>query len=317
MPNLSRAPVAPVRDWYCDSAHWEQFTPRAGDVIIATAPKVGTTWTQQIVSLLVFQNPEPRHLGMLSPWLDCRFQIPLPVALQLLEAQTHRRFIKSHLPMSALPLWDEVKYIHVARDGRDACMSYLNHINGYTPLVWERLDATGEADPLLPGAKPRPPRDTRGFFRHWIEQGGTRKAELMADAFFEIERSFWVERTRPNVLLLHYNDMKADLDGEMRRIAAFLDIPVDEAVWPELVAAADFSAMQRHGDTLMAGIDVAFEGGHRTFLNKGTNGRWQGELTSDDLALYDRRVAAELSPPLAAWLEHGRHVAGDPRTAAH
>jgi len=138
----------------------------------------------------------------------------------------------------------------------------------------------------------------------------------MADAFFEIERSFWAERRRPNVLLLHYADMKADLDGEMRRIAAFLGIPVDEAVWPELVAAADFSAMQRNGDTLMAGIDVAFDGGHKTFLNKGTNGRWQGELTEEDLALYQRRVEAELSPGLARWLEHGRRVAGDPRAAA-
>ncbi|MCF8503668.1 MAG: sulfotransferase domain-containing protein [Caulobacter sp.] len=188
---LSRAPVAPVRDWYCDSAHWDQFTPRDGDVIIATAPKVGTTWTQQIVNLLVFQNPEPRQLGALSPWLDCRLQMPLPVALQVLEAQPHRRFVKSHLPMSALPIWDQVNYIHVARDGRDACMSYLNHINGYTPFTWSRLDAVGESDPLLPGAKPRPPRTTREFFHHWIEPGGTRKAELMADAFFEIERSFW------------------------------------------------------------------------------------------------------------------------------
>ncbi len=313
---LSRAPLAPVRDWYCDSAHWDQFTPRGGDVIIATAPKVGTTWTQQIVNLLVFQNPEPRHLGFLSPWLDCRFQMPLPVALQVLEAQPHRRFVKSHLPMSALPIWDEVKYIHVARDGRDACMSYFNHVSGYTPFAWSKLDEIGESDPLLPGPKPRPPRTAREFFHHWIEQGGTRKAELMADAFFEIERSFWAERTRPNVLLLHYNDMKADLDGEMRRIAAFLDIPVDETVWPELVAAADFSAMQRDGGTLMAGVDVAFEGGHKTFLNKGTNGRWQGELTDEDLGLYQRRVESELSPGLAAWLEKGRRIAGDPRASA-
>lgn len=313
---LSRAPVTPVRDWYCDSAHWDQFTPREGDVIIATAPKVGTTWTQRIVNLLVFQDPAPHPIGMLSPWLDCRFQMPLPVALEVLEAQTHRRFLKSHLPMSALPLWDEVRYIHVARDGRDACMSFLNHINGYTPFALDKLDEIGEADPGLPGARPRPPRTTREFFHHWIGEGGTRKAELMADAFFEIERSFWAERARPNMLLLHYADLKADLDGEMRRIAAFLEIPVNETLWPDLVAAAGFEAMQRDGATLMFGSDVAFEGGHKTFLNKGTNGRWQGELTAEDLALYHRRVAAELSPGLAAWLEHGRRVAGDPALAA-
>ncbi|MDQ0465547.1 aryl sulfotransferase [Caulobacter ginsengisoli] len=312
---LSRAPEKPVRDWYCDSAHWDQFTPRDGDVIIATAPKVGTTWTQQIVKLLVFQSPEPGPLGMVSPWLDCRFQMPLPVALQVLEAQPHRRFVKSHLPMSALPIWEDVKYIHVARDGRDACMSFFNHVSAYTPFALSMLDGIGEADPLLPGPWPRPPRTVREFFHHWIEPGGTRQAELMADGFFEIERSFWAERGRANVLLLHYADMKADLDGEMRRVAAFLDIPVNEALWPDLVAAADFSAMQRDGATLMMGSDVAFEGGHKTFLNKGTNGRWQGELTAEDLALYHQRVAAELSPGLAHWLEHGRLVAGDPAVA--
>lgn len=34
----------------------------------------------------------------------------------MIEAQTHRRFLKSHLPMDALPIYDEVRYIHVARD---------------------------------------------------------------------------------------------------------------------------------------------------------------------------------------------------------
>lgn len=162
----------------------------------------------------------------------------------------------------------------------------------------------------------RPPRDTRGFFHRWIAPGGTASAEQMGDGFFEIERSYWAERARENLLLVHYADLKADLDGEMRRISGFLDIPVDEAIWPTLVEAADFESMKRAGADLMPGAELSFEGGHTTFLNKGTNGRWQADLTQDDLALYDRRMATELSPALARWLEHGRLVAGDPETAA-
>lgn len=312
---LSRGPITPTRGYYCDSAQWGPYTPREGDIVIGTAPKVGTTWMQQIVGLLVFQSTDPKPLQFISPWLDCRLRNNLDQMLDLLEMQTHRRYIKSHLPLSALPVWDEVKYIHVARDGRDACLSYLNHNNAYTPAAWERLDAAAEADPDLPAPAPRAPRDTRGFFHHWIAPGGTAAAEQMGDGFFEIERSFWAERDRPNLLLVHYADLKADLDGEMRRISAFLDIPVDEALWPTLVEAAGFESMKKAGADLMPGAEMSFQGGHDTFLNKGTNGHWRSELTAEDLALYDQRVEAELSPGLAAWLADGRLATGDPRLA--
>lgn len=313
---LTRAPLAHVKGYYCDSAQWDGYVPREGDIVIGTAPKVGTTWMQQIVSLLVFQSTEPKPLHFISPWLDCRLRGNVDQMLALLEMQTHRRYIKSHLPLSALPVWSEVRYIHVARDGRDACLSYMNHNNAYTPAAWARLDAAAESDPDLPAPTPRPPRDTRGFFHHWIAPGGTAAAEQMGDGLFEIERSWWAERARDNLLLVHYADLKADLDGEMRRISGFLDIPVDEAIWPTLVEAADFESMKRAGADLMPGAELSFEGGHATFLNKGTNGRWRTDLTAGDLALYQQRVQAELSPALARWLEHGRRVAGDPRTAA-
>lgn len=313
---LSRAPIGRIKGYYCDSAQWDGYVPREGDIVIATAPKVGTTWTQQIVSLLVFQSTEPRPLHQISPWLDCRLRDNAAGMLALLDGQTHRRFIKSHLPLDGLPIHAEVKYIHVARDGRDACMSYLNHNSAYTDAVWGRLDAVAARDPDLPAPAPRPPRETRAFFQHWITPGGTASAEQMGDGFFEIERSFWAERARANLLLVHFNDLKADLDGEMRRIADFLEIETPPALWPELVAAAGFTAMQAAGEALLPGMDGSFEGGHMTFLNKGTNGRWQTDLTADDLALYQRRVQADLSPALARWLEHGRHVAGDPRAAA-
>lgn len=311
---LDRAPVREIRDFYCDSRQWDTYQPREGDVVIATAPKVGTTWTQQIVNLLIFQNVEPRPLTMLSPWLDCRIQMPLEMMVQIIEGQDHRRFLKSHLPLDGLPIYSETRYIHVARGGRDACMSFLNHINGYNSNVWERLDATGLGDPLIGVVKPRPPRTAREFFHHWIAPTETSAVELMSQSFFEIERSYWKERARTNLLLVHYNDLKADLHGEMARIAAFLEIDVADDLWPALVDAATFETMQRDGEALLPGMDMGFDGGVKTFLNKGTNNRWQGVLTDEDNALYDARIKAELSPGLISWLEAGRLVAGDPRS---
>ena len=127
---LIRKATRPVRDFTCDSRRRAAYKPREGDVIIATAPKVGTTWMQQIVSLLIFQSPKPRPLDETSPWIDCRFGGPGEQMLDSIEVQTHRGFLKSHLSLDALPIYDEVKYIHVARDGRDACMSLMNQLGG-------------------------------------------------------------------------------------------------------------------------------------------------------------------------------------------
>src|SRR5215470_10659968 len=118
---LIRPPTLIVRNPICSSEHWARYRPRRGDVVIATFPRVGTTWTQRIVSLLIFQSAEPRPMWPTSPHVDGRRE-PIEAVLARIEAQDHRRFLKSHLPFDALPIHDEVHYIHVARDPRDVCI---------------------------------------------------------------------------------------------------------------------------------------------------------------------------------------------------
>ncbi len=60
-----------------------------------------------------------------------------------------------------------------------------------------------------------------------------------------------------------------------------------------------------HAGTASCRAPVTFKGALQTFVFKGMNGRWRDVLTADELAAYDRRVAA-LPPECAAWLEHGR-----------
>src|SRR3954469_24784152 len=114
--------------------------------------------------------------------------------------------------------------------------------------------------------------------------------------------SWWNERHRSNVLLVHYNDLKADLSGEMRRVADFLGISVSPDVWPELVEAAGFEAMRRDGEVLMGSVAARFQGGGGRFFHQGTNGRWRDVFHEEDLALYDAKVKAELSPACARWV---------------
>jgi aryl sulfotransferase len=315
MPKLVRPALEEVRTRVFDSARWSGYRARPDDIIIATYSKCGTTWTQRIVSMLVFGSPDPRPVWDSSPWPDARFGPPIEAVHALAESQTHRRFFKSHLPLDALPLYEEVKYVHVARDGRDACMSLHNHLCNFTPDARVMLSEISINDPKFGDAYPPTPEDPGTFFADWVASDDDRQGDPRA-SFFHVERSFWRERRRPNVLLVHYNDLKADRDGEMRRIAEFLEIEIPESRWPEFVEAASFESMKRDGETLIPMAHALWEGGPQRFLNKGTNGRWRDRVTPEDLAAYQAKVEAEVSPALARWIEHGRRVAGDPRTLA-
>jgi aryl sulfotransferase len=299
-------PTRIYRTWGMDSCRWQGFRARPYDVVIATYPKCGTTWMQRIVGLLIFRDPAPIRLMDVSPWLDCRFVEPVEATLARLEAMRHRRFIKTHLPADGLPLFDELRTIVVARDGRDACLSYHHHVLSYTPWMLARLDAAGAEDGI--GPYPRPPVDADEFFHRWLTQGVASEPDgLPLTSYFGFQRSWWRLRDRPNVLLLHYAELKADLGGAMRRVADFLSIEIPAGLWPVLIEAAGFPAMKRVGDTLLGETGAAFRGGGGTFFHKGENGRWPGKLAASSLALYEAKAAA-MPPDCAEWLASGRQA---------
>ena len=311
---LVRPAQREYRTFTQDSRHWAGYRPRPNDIVIATAPKCGTTWMQQIVCSLIFQDPTPRSLPAISPWVEARFRSTAEQVRAQLEGQTHRRFLKTHLPIDGLPLHDEVKYIHVTRDGRDAVLSMHNHFTGFSAAQLELFDRIGRDDPAIGRPYPRPPADPLTFFRNWIRQPvEPEKSPPGANpSFFWTTRGYWAERKRPNLLLAHYADLGADLDGEMRRIAAFLEIEVNEAVWPSLVRAASFEAMKAAGGELMPQTRSMFSDGPDRFFHKGESGRWKSVFTDEDLAAYEAKAKAELPAGLIAWLQAGRRGAGDP-----
>src|SRR5689334_25203769 len=162
MAKLVRAPLHAVKTPVADSHRWDRFEPRDGDIVIGTFAKCGTTWTQRIVDLLVFQSPDVRPFGEISPWLDSTIFNTVEEDLSTLKSQTHRRYIKSHLPFDALPVWDTVKYIHVGRDGRDARLSWQNHEQEFNPEFGAHIAAqaralAAERREAPAGPPPRPP----------------------------------------------------------------------------------------------------------------------------------------------------------------
>jgi aryl sulfotransferase len=147
----------------------------------------------------------------------------------------------------------------------------------------------------------QPPTRASSSATGWARTPQTRPTSPRA-AFFDTERTWWAARDKPNMLMVHYTDLKADLDGQMRRIADFLGIETPKSLWPQLVEAATFEAMRREGKSLMPTADAAFEGGHEGFLFQGRNQRWRDVLTEEDITLYRTTAARELPPDLNTWL---------------
>jgi aryl sulfotransferase len=292
--------LRPYRTAIFDNRRWAGFEPRPGDVFVCTPPKCGTTWTQSIITSLLWPDGDaPGPVMMISPWIEFEL-FPIEQVTETIAAQTHRRFMKSHTPADGIPFFDDAKYVVVGRDGRDAFMSLCNHVERFKDEPLEQMNARAAADgvPPMPGWS----GDVHGFFADWLADG----------LHFQHIDSFWQRRDDPRVLFVHFNDLKADLGGEMRRIAAFLEIDVPDAAWPAVVERCTFESMRERGPEI-GPFEVAFEGGAKSFLFKGTNGRWRDVLTADELEAYAKRVAAVLEPDAAAWLEHGRRAVALPR----
>ena len=281
---------------HLDSTIWNEFKFRDGDIIISTYGKSGTTWMQQIISQMLFAGDTEMDTQAMSPWVDYVIP-PKEVKLAALEAQTHRRFVKTHLPVDALVYSPKAKYIYIGRDGRDVLWSFYNHHSSGTEAMYNGLNnRPGRVGPPL---EP-PPADIREYWHAWFEREG-----YPYWPFWENIRSWWEIRHLPNILMVHFDVLRKQLPEQMRRIARFLDIPIDEAKWDTIVEHCTFEWMREHGEKIVPLRGALWVGGTKTFINKGTNGRWRDTLTAEESAEYEAKALAELGPECARWLATG------------
>jgi aryl sulfotransferase len=273
------------------AARWTDFPFRAADIVISTMPKSGTTWIQTICALLIFQTPElPAPLAELSPFMDWighrRSQIYAELA-----SQKHRRFIKTHQPLAVMPGESPATFIVMARDPLDMALSSYYH--------WRLVDR------VINSQQSSQPEDPRQWLLDEIDALETPLRER--DGF--LTRAFrhlcgaWPRRGEPNIMLLHYESLSADLEGEMRRLASRLGIVVPESTWPSLVKAATFEQMRAAANRLrpLRELDELADG-QTEFFRHGASGDGRALLTKAEFARYCD-LAARLAPPsLLAWL---------------
>ena len=287
-----------IHDHHINSTTWERVKFRDNDIIIVTNGKSGTTWMQQIVAQLIFEGAEGIDVHAMSPWIDLRI-LP-PQAIDALEAQTHRRFFKTHLPVDALIFSPKAKYIFIGRDGRDATWSMFNHHINATDSYFEEF--SNPVGLVGPGIE-RGTDDARQFYLEWFARDGFPYWPMWSNI-----RSWWNIRNLPNVKLVHFNDMKKDLAGSIQEIARFLNIETNKTTFNKIVEHCTFDYMKSHASQMAPRGGVAWKDGAQTFINKGTNGRWRDSLNAADIAAYEAKALAELGSDCSHWLEHGGNI---------
>ena len=282
-----------------DSTIWDDLKFRDDDIIIATYAKSGTTWVQQIIAQLLFEGAEDLEVAAMSPWLDLRVP-PKDVKLPEVEAQTHRRFMKTHLPVDALVFSPIAKYIFIARDGRDVAWSLHNHQFRANDMWYDALNNTpGRVGPPIE----RPPEDIVQYYHEWIDGDG-----FPFWSFWDNIRTWWEIRDLPNVLFLHYNNLKEDMPGYIKKIAEFIDVEIDEARWDDILKHCSFDYMKANATKSTPLGGMFWDEGAKVFIHKGQNGRWRDMLTAEDVAAYEKLAVEKLGEESAHWLATGKFL---------
>jgi aryl sulfotransferase len=180
---------------------------------------------QMLCALLIFDTAEfHRPLTEISPWLDAA-TYDTAATIAELEAQRHRRFIKTHTPLDGLPFHPEVTYLCVGRDPREAMLSFEQAMANVDPaaMVESGLD---------PQASQPPSEDPLERFWLWADADLTTEPTSFGSTLANTvnhARTFWERRDEPQIALFHYADLKADLLGQLARLATVLSIEKEQA----------------------------------------------------------------------------------------
>ena len=262
--------VTPVDTQRFEWVH-QHWTPRADDVFIASFPKSGTTWTQQIVRLvysrgLIHDSDPPLHA--IIPWLDDSEDLP---DLSVVDSMTSPRVFKSHNPYHLLPrkLTESNRLIYVTRTAKDTAVSMYFHTFGFKMYEYD--------EPI----------------EHFIGEFMAGRVEY--GPYWTHLSSWYPQRERSNILVLHYEDMQRDLAATVARVAHFLDQPLTNEEIERVAELSTFSSMKKDHRTSMQLWDEEQRKPGMPFMRKGKAGDWTNHFTPELAQVFDNTFEAKMT----------------------
>ena len=258
LPGVPAARIAEQRD---------KCVIRPDDVFIATYPKCGTTWTQQIVKLIANNGVETGiDSDEFVPWHE-------HMSLEEMESMPSPRFFKSHLPYQLMPGGGDpantkAKYINVIRNPKDAAVSYYNHKKLMMP------------SPVAPS--------WQDFIKTIIEGKGH------YGPFYDHFMGWWAHRDAPNILILTYEQMKRNPRTAVTSIASFLGYSLTDEVIDKIVIDTSFDKMKDNKAANKEYFTELSGSGNLAFMRKGVIGDWRNVFTPEQSAMMDAVVEEKM-----------------------
>jgi len=284
MDPLFRPTLPPYFDFgIASKMHW-----RDGDIVVNAGVKSGTNWAMNIVyQLLSGGEGEFESLYEKVPWLEF-VEYPgqqTEERIQRWDKVNGRRAFKSHLPASHVPILPTVKYLILCREGKEVVNSFMPFINNHTdefrklwniPLKFESYDEVLD----------------------YME---------ITNIYHTFCKSWWPRRNLDNVLLLHYADLKKDLEGTIRKIAKFLAIPIDEERFHKILEYNTFHWMAEHGDQIQAMPRVPVTVLQKnTLMRQGKTGVYAQTFTNAHHIRWEKYTEKQFPDPvMRAWMKSG------------
>lgn len=271
-----------------DTHRWEAFRHRDNDIFICTPPKCGTTWTQAICASLIFGTADHgQSPAYISPWIDAKLD-PLDEYLKIVDAQPHRRFIKTHTPLDGIPYFESCEYLAVFRDPRDAYLSGIKHR--------DNMKDKELAESTFPSGD-----NAFDFWLHGDNKPGSWDRWTLG-ALVHLFKTYWEARNAPNVHLFHYADMKRDLPQAISRMADILGYSYGDSQIASFANAASFDHMRENAGQFAPQANIGFWKSDSGFFHQGQNSEWSQTFTAEQIAAFEDRVRHLLAEDQAAWL---------------
>jgi len=253
--------------WFCILQYRLEYDGSADDVFIVTYPRSGTTWLQMIVYQLATDGAmDFDHIDEVSPFLEITM---IPWRRKISDLRATPRVVKSHLSYHMIPKGPG-RYIYGIRNGLDVAVSYHDHVRKYVP-GWGR-------------------RSLGEFFSRFMA------GRVPYGSWFKHVAGWLRNEDRLNVLVVTYEELSADLEAGVRRIADFCGITIDPAAMPRILERCSFAFMREH-DARFSPTERVLPKPARpepAFIRQGQVGGWRQELdarsVSDFQKVCDRRL---------------------------
>jgi len=291
---------------------------REGDTLIAVPGKSGTTWTMNIFhQLRTGGDPDFKDIYAEVPWPEFKERPDQPdeelyERWKKLPTSVPRAF-KTHSQPGEGPgdfavYREDMKYVVVARSPDEAIVSFKPFLEAHSQQLWKLWGVEETRDLFM-----------RPTFKEWyyelalkgfpgmppeaVPPGG-----LLTMLFFGFINGWWPLRNKPNVMLIHFSEMKKDHEGSVRKIADFLGFTPTVEEWPDILEYTSFSWMKKNQEKFEVGALLPFkminDGG---MVRKGKIGAAASDGMTPEIAADIKSWAEKMVPDNAArkWLFEG------------